>query len=63
MIQAVKSNKQGNDFLFNYSNRGNTEMLVQMGQYIASCADKAQGGVLVFFPSYSLLTEAYKVWN
>jgi Rad3-related DNA helicase len=41
----------------NYETRDNIEMINSFGQLLLDMAERIIGGILVFFPSYELLTK------
>lgn len=50
-------------FEFSFKQRGNREMMNQLGLSILNVCNIVPDGVVVFFPSYSYLDEIIKVWQ
>jgi chromosome transmission fidelity protein 1 len=47
---------------FSYQNRNTNEVIVDLGRTIADVCKKIKGGILVFFPSYSLMETYTETW-
>jgi len=47
---------------FSYQNRNNNDVIVDLGNTIADVCQKVKGGILVFFPSYSLMETYTETW-
>lgn len=63
LLRIVKS-YQGQPFVFDYRSRNNKDMLLNLGRFIQDVSSNLQrGGVLIFFPSYSMLTRCRQVWE
>lgn len=63
LLRIIKS-YQGNPFMFDYRSRGNKELLLNLGRFVQDIASNlSKGGVLLFFPSYSMLTRCRQVWE
>lgn len=61
---AVGTFPDGSPLTVNYSNYNRPEFIPRLGDAIASIVESIpSGGVLVFFPSYSLLNKCIKSWN
>jgi len=54
---------QDRAFNFSYNNRDNEGTLADLGFSIASIAEVTPGGILVFFPSYWVMTKSEEVWK
>ena len=63
MLSRIIKKVEDEDFIFNYSNRSNASLIDDLGQLLLDLADKVRGGILVFFPSYSIQDEYHKVWE
>jgi regulator of telomere elongation helicase 1 len=59
-ISILRQGVNNNKFSFNYQNKDNTDMLDDLACTIASVAKTVPGGILVFFPSYSLMNKCYE---
>ena len=55
MISVLTNGIQGQTMNFNYQNRENINMFIDLGNTMARVAEKTPGGILMFFPSYRLL--------
>ena len=51
------------EFNFSYGNKDNVEMLEELGLTVAKVAKHVPGGMLMFFPSYSLMNAVYERWE
>ena len=65
IISSGEFNGQIKDSTFDYNNRDKEEMIVSLGKIILNlCRLKNNnGGILVFFPSYTFLNKCYRIWN
>ncbi|PTB73848.1 DNA repair helicase [Trichoderma longibrachiatum ATCC 18648] len=59
----ASSNPASPPFEFSFKQRGNREMMTQLGLAILNVCNIVPDGVVVFFPSYSYLDEIVKVWQ
>ena len=57
-MHVISKDRHQNPFRFNHKQRFNSQMLVSLGQTILECIQRIYGGVLIFFPSYHLMTKA-----
>lgn len=62
-ISSLPRGSGGSDFDFRYGNRDNSDVLNDLGLSIARVAEITPGGILVFFPSYRTLEQAYDHWG
>ncbi len=53
---------QNIDFNFEFSNRNNKQMIIDLGETIVEICTKVKGGILIFFPSYLLLKDYKEIW-
>jgi Helicase C-terminal domain len=61
---AIGNFPNGTPLTVNYNNYKNPEFFPRLGDAIASVIESIpRGGVLVFFPSYSVLNKCVKCWN
>ena len=51
------------EFNFSYANKDNKVMYDELGRTVARVAKNVPGGLLIFFPSYWLLNNAYEQWE
>lgn len=54
--------KQQQPFDFSFTNRNNTQMIIELGHSIANIISEVPDGVVVFFPSYKYLSDVLAVW-
>jgi chromosome transmission fidelity protein 1 len=54
---------KGKEFEFTYKNRGNGEMMDELGRAMLNICTIVPDGVVVFFPSYSFLETVTKRWS
>ncbi|PTB65765.1 DNA repair helicase [Trichoderma citrinoviride] len=59
----ASSNPAAPPFEFSFKQRGNREMMTQLGLAILNVCNIVPDGVVVFFPSYGYLDEIVKVWQ
>jgi len=59
----MKRGINGNDFNFSYTNRDSEKMIADMGMSVVKLAEVTPGGILMFFPSYSLMNKIYQTWE
>jgi regulator of telomere elongation helicase 1 len=50
-------------FWFNYNNKDNINMFLELGYSIFEIIKKVPHGVLIFFTSYALLDKCYNLWE
>jgi regulator of telomere elongation helicase 1 len=62
-ISILNKGIDGNTFDFSYSNRDSESMISDLGRSIAKLAEVTPGGILMFFPSYSLMHKIYEFWE
>uniref|UniRef100_A0A1B0D175 Regulator of telomere elongation helicase 1 homolog n=1 Tax=Phlebotomus papatasi TaxID=29031 RepID=A0A1B0D175_PHLPP len=63
---CVKVVSQGSDkepLISNYNNRDNPKYITSLGRTILSFAPVIPGGVLIFFPSYGLMSKCQSAWQ
>ena len=48
--------------MFNYEKKNDLSMILDLGWSIADVCSKVLGGILVFFPSYSMMTKYHEIW-
>lgn len=59
----ASSNTESPPFEFSFKQRGNKEMMIQLGLAILNVCNIVPDGVVVFFPSYGYLDEIVAVWQ
>ncbi|KAL7939362.1 helicase C-terminal domain-containing protein [Trichoderma chlorosporum] len=59
----ASSNAESPPFEFSFKQRGNKEMMTQLGLAILNVCNIVPDGVVVFFPSYGYLDEIVAVWQ
>ncbi|KAJ4862608.1 hypothetical protein T069G_03562 [Trichoderma breve] len=59
----ASSNAESPPFEFSFKQRGNKEMMIQLGLAILNVCNIVPDGVVVFFPSYGYLDEIVAVWQ
>ena len=62
MIEAVTRDLDVEMLVFNYANKDNERMFFKLGQMILLSQKLVTGGVLVFFPSYEMVSKARNIW-
>uniref|UniRef100_A0A6B2E8V3 Regulator of telomere elongation helicase 1 homolog n=1 Tax=Phlebotomus kandelakii TaxID=1109342 RepID=A0A6B2E8V3_9DIPT len=63
---CVKVVSQGSDrepLISNYANRDNPKYITSLGRTILSFAPVIPGGILIFFPSYTLMGKCQNAWQ
>ncbi|XP_059614079.1 regulator of telomere elongation helicase 1 homolog [Phlebotomus argentipes] len=63
---CVKVVSQGSDkepLISNYANRDNVKYITSLGRTLLSFAPVIPGGILIFFPSYTLMTKCQNAWQ
>jgi Rad3-related DNA helicase len=63
MVGIVTEGVDGTVFNFKYENRNNYNLLGSVGKSLLALDKMISGGILVFFPSYSLLSKTVKLWK
>ena len=64
IIKSMEYNNIINNFNFKMANKGNKQMILALGEIIIKlCSININGGILVFFPSYSFLQNCYFTWQ
>ncbi|KAI8318005.1 DNA repair helicase [Martensiomyces pterosporus] len=61
--QVISSGPTGQPLRFTFQDQSNTMRLREAGQALASLCSVVPGGVVAFFPSYSLLGKMYAEWS
>ena len=46
-----------------FSNRGNTQLMTEIGNTVCTVAEVTPGGVLLFFSSYGVLNQMVSFWK
>ncbi|KAL6808499.1 helicase C-terminal domain-containing protein [Trichoderma sp. SZMC 28015] len=59
----ASSNTESPPFEFSFKQRGNKDMMIQLGLAILNVCNIVPDGVVVFFPSYGYLDEIVAVWQ
>lgn len=59
----VGKGPSGQEFEFTFKNRGNNAMVDELGRALLNICTIVPDGVVVFFPSYSYLSEIIKRWE
>lgn len=63
LLRIVKS-YQNNPFVFDYRSRSDKSLIMHLGSFLQDVSSSlVRGGMLVFFPSYSMLTRCRSVWE
>ncbi|KAG8897073.1 ATP-dependent DNA helicase chl1 [Tulasnella sp. 403] len=59
----VEKGPRGRDMTFRFEQRGDRELMVELGQLLKNFVNVIPSGVVVFFPSYAFLNNIKKVWE
>lgn len=62
-VLRVGSGPDGEKLLFTFNNRSNTKMASELGSTLLNVARNAPDGLVVFFPSYQMLSTLSAVWH
>jgi len=62
-LAAMPRGIMNTEFVFNFSNKGNTKMQEDLGRSILSIVEKAPDGMLIFFASYQMMDKMYELWE
>lgn len=62
-IGVLPKGLKGREFCFNYNQRDNDAMLEDLGESLLTVVERAPDGMLIFFPSYTLMSRTKKIWD
>ncbi|KAG8944165.1 ATP-dependent DNA helicase chl1 [Tulasnella sp. 424] len=60
---VVEKGPKGGDMTFRFEQRGNKDLMMELGQLLMNFLNFIPDGVVVFFPSYSFLNAVKKIWE
>ncbi|KAG8948205.1 ATP-dependent DNA helicase chl1, partial [Tulasnella sp. 408] len=60
---VVEKGPKGGDMTFRFEQRGNKDLMLELGQLLMNFLNFIPDGVVVFFPSYSFLHSVKKIWE
>ena len=63
MVGIITEGVDGRVLNFKFENRNDYTLLASIGKSLLAIEKIITGGILVFFPSYSLLTKTIKLWK
>ena len=62
-ISIMKRSVNDVEFNFSYQNKENMNMIDELGRTVARIAKNVPGGLLIFFPSYWLMSNIFERWE
>jgi Rad3-related DNA helicase len=55
--------KSGNQFKFEYHDKKDPQMILDLGCLLLDVCERVRGGIFVFFPSYQLMKDYDEFWE
>lgn len=62
-ISILTQGVKGNELIFSHKLRENEAPIIDLGETLIKITEITPGGMLIFFPSYQMLSKFYELWE